>query len=496
MQYFINSSNSRFFLEVNDQNISLYKEEKILWKRNVPFKKFRPIGLGNNGVSALITEEGIFIFPVSSDPPQLLSKYSPQSLSRTSSSLGFCKMDNRGDRICLEKITAQGNISDRIFKLLSSPSTESFQVLHEVVFYDLRTGTERTFYKQTSDGRIPDSFMWNISRDFEFMAACDTKKTPGGKTSTISIIHVPIETILFDFAVYDSDISLLIINNEGTVLTDLSQGEIKQFLIISAQGEKNIVSPIPNYRILNLGRNYVALHSKQPPVFMTKSFDDSVIHNIDLEPLEHMVEGHHILFNERDDLDLVLIREGLVKIMHSNVENFSIDAKRWDLISRQQAAVREKEREKPLEEAKTQAYVLKKRSEKIMALQATASRQLEEKRKKHSGELKTAISQMEKLELKKLTGAIDDETHNAQKAGLESRLFTLQGQEISPRVETDGLKIPPSPPPPSLDATAHRHKIEKILERLEERFISSEISEKTYLELKEKYENRLKQLGS
>jgi hypothetical protein len=54
----------------------------------------------------------------------------------------------------------------------------------------------------------------------------------------------------------------------------------------------------------------------------------------------------------------------------------------------------------------------------------------------------------------------------------------------------DASKIPPPP----LDASAHRHKITKIIEKLEERFIASEISEKTYLELKEKYENRLKQL--
>lgn len=492
MQYFINSSNSRFFLEIHEQEISLYKEDSVLWKRNIPFKKFRPIGLGNNGVSAFLSEEGIFVFPLSNDPPHLLTKYSPQSLEKTFSSLGFCKMDNRGDRICLEKITTQGNLSEKIFKLLSSSPPEANHVLHEVIFYDLRTGTERVFYKQMSDSRIPDSFLWNISRDFEFMTACDTKKTPSGTSSTISIIHVPIETILFDFAVYDSEISLLIINGEGTVLTDLAQGDVKQFLIITSHGDKYTVSPIPNYRILNLGRNYIALHSKQPPLFVAKSFENVILYDLDLQPLEQIVNNYHILFNERDDLDLVINKDGKIRILHSNLENFAIDAKRWDLMSKQQSAVKEEEKQKPLDEAKSLEYTLKKRSEKIIALQATASKQLEERRKKHSEEFKDAVSELEKLKLKKLTGSIDEETYNSLKTRLESKLVTLQGKEIAPPADLDASEIPPPPPP--LDASAHRHKIGKILEKLEERFISSEISEKTYLELKEKYENRLKQL--
>ncbi|MFH0802007.1 MAG: hypothetical protein V2A78_06430 [bacterium] len=401
-------------------------------------------------------------------------------------------MDNRGDRICLEKITFQGKLSEKIFNLLSSSTPEVNQILHEVIFYDLRTGTERVFYKQMSDSRIPDSFLWNISRDFEFMTACDIKKTPGGTASTISIIHVPVETILFDFAVYDSEISLLIINCEGTVLTDLAQGDIRKFLIITSQGEKYDVSPIPNYRIINLGRNYVALNSKQPPLFMAKSFEDAVFYNIDLQPLEHFVDSYHILFNERDDLDLVVIKDGKIKIIHSNMENFAIDAKRWDLMSKQQSAVKEEEKQKPLDEAKSLEYTLKKRSEKIMALQATASRQLEERRKKLSEEFKDAVTELEKLKLKKLTGAIDEETFNSLKTQFESKLVTLQGKEIAPPDDSNPSNIPPPPPP--LDASAHRHKIGKILEKLEERFIASEISEKTYLELKEKYETRLKQL--
>jgi hypothetical protein len=358
MQYFINSSNSRFFLEIHEQEISLYKEENILWKKSVPFRKFRPIGLGNNGVSAVLSEDGIFVFPQSGEPPQLLAKYSPQAMAKTFSSLGFCKMDNRGDRICLEKITAQGNLSEKIFKLL----------------YDLRTGTDRVFYKQMSDSRIADSFLWNISRDFEFMTACDTKKTPRGTSSTISIIHVPIETILFDFAVHDSEISLLIVNGEGTVLTDLAQGDVKQFLIITSHGDKYAVSPIPNYRILNLGRNYIALHSKQPPLFVAKSFKNEVLYEIDLQPLEQIVNNYHILFNERDDLDLVINKDGKIRILHSNLENFAIDAKRWDLMSRQQSAVKEEEKQKPLDEAKSHEHTLKKRSDKIRTQEKTLRR--------------------------------------------------------------------------------------------------------------------------
>jgi len=122
------------------------------------------------------------------------------------------------------------------------------------------------------------------------------------------------------------------------------------------------------------------------------------------------------------------------------------------------------------------------------------------------------LKELERLKLLMITGELSREEGEQKKAEIEKQLQNLEPKDLiqkpaqteptthsvpakKEKLDLIPLEIPPNTENLSSNQTnIEKERIEKLLEKLEERFIHGEISEKAYQELKEKYEQKLRSL--
>lgn len=552
----VSSSNAKFLAELSLDYLLLYREKNIIWKKPLPSKECSFIGLGNNGTLLLRSQEGIYLYsPAGEERNAPIPQYASNALKATSSFIKQEVIEERGNFLVLERITEKTSLSERIFKKLKEKKdvSKDGSNLCELLLVDLATFSEECIWYHIVHKSIPNGFLWQVSPDLSYYVVCEAsqKTIPYFHISRkMFLIDRDNNRTLYQVNLADAGLQDLRVNYQGTVIMRLEDEKDRQLIVADRNGKRYFITPPDaQYEIQHLGKLFVALKIKDQNSLILKNFDDKLMYEMDLAVFEKLHEEYTIIFRPNDDIVIVGHEAGFpgLKIIYTTIDNFGIEYKRWQMTVEEE--IKEKEKA-ALQRSEEERFLMEKEritQQKVIELAETAKTfttapsipKLIETEKDLS-QRANIFSQLERLKLMHVTGELPKDEYEQKKALLEQELAVL-----IPLLPKEALSLNPPEKiretlqPPSLmkelmssnvsyeadivhttnaihkSDTIYKadtvHKIDAVhktdaaheedlrrtqnlIEKLEERFIVGEISEKTYLDLKEKYEKKLNDL--
>jgi hypothetical protein len=438
------------------------KEDSVLWEREIPWEIFQVLGISNYGHLFLRGPEGVYVYESNGQAMhEPIGRWSRQEMATTSSQLGAVKVSADGKTVVVERTTLHTRMSQKIFEFLSSTQVEPNTTIHELIFHNIVEDTTKRFYQTMSSVKSPQKFLWNMSLDFEWLIMAEPQKN---QQVRFSVVHVQSQTIYHEFAIPDLRVHALAVSRDGTALVDVSQGEERGIVIVTIDGKRSTVTSPTNYQVLHLANSFVALKTQPVPFMLIKGFDDRLITQADLRPLDRLDMQYDVHFNEKDSIDLMSMSDTSFKVIHTSLEFLETDSRRWQKVA--DTAESEKAYQ---EEAK-----------------AEAARQAANPKKRQVLEIPTRPTMQPLLSTDGLTSAVSDEPPPATRAPVSIP---------APLSSTPPAAVPPSAvaatPVTSSAEDPERSRVERLLTLLEERFLQGQVSEATYLELREKYRAKL-----
>ncbi|MCD4783706.1 MAG: hypothetical protein K8T10_07745 [Candidatus Eremiobacteraeota bacterium] len=427
---FFGSENSRYLLGLEGREISLLRDYREIWQRTIDYSNFEIIGVGNNGIVFIKAEEGLLVYPTKPEEKEyLIPAFKSEALKNENSLLPKVIVDRTGERLCIEKVTYKRKLSEKLFKILSSSTarSEMGQVVHELIFYDVQSGRQVIFYKFPVDRKIPHAFSWSISPDFYFAIWGEAQKVFRGMETKFSVANVREQSIYDQFVLEGLTEWILFINNFGSSLIDSPQKkEQRELLVSNIESDKFRLTVENKFTPLHIGKHFLAFKSRMEPNYLFKRYDNSVIQEVDLSALDGLGIEYQTIFNDRDDIDFVALREGHIKVVHSNVDRFSIDAKRWQLMVEQQEIDSEIEKRKTTLEEKKKTLEEKRTQIKRQELSKTALAHKESRVKKKIISVESKMRELEELKMMLLSNRIGKYDYVKKKKKIENEIESLK----------------------------------------------------------------------
>jgi hypothetical protein len=329
------SNNLRFFLQQQGEELSLFRESTLLWCKKLPQEILEVIGVGNNGTVGVRFAKGIMLYILDAEEPEYLIE---TLIKKPEKSLTLmvvnAKLDDSGENLCLERLTIEPSFSKKIKNLLSSTSHAKDHCTHELIFNHIYTGNQKHYYQYHSRKGI-GNFIWNISPSFDYLIVGEGKPGMGGSKFKFSIIHVPSETIYTEFTVATDKVNQIKINNEGTAWLEFSLKDEIQWIAVNEKGVQYTMTHIPNVDFLHLGKTGIFIKDRDNKMLLMINFDESQEKTAELKSLDYMGIIYGLVFNDKDNMAMVSQRDDSLEVFHTDIDNFIIDCKRWNLMAKE-----------------------------------------------------------------------------------------------------------------------------------------------------------------
>lgn len=442
---FAGSPNVKYFVSLVGDRVFLYREKNLLWQRIVPGGgEVSLVGVADNGLVVCRSPGEIFLFPVGAEePPRALKLSRTEPREGGAPSIGSVVVDERGTSLYVERLTEKGG-----------------RVTHEILCFEINTAEETLLWKFSGEREERD-FLWSLTRDRVYLAVAESQQKPfPQRGKLLKCVLLDLETSKSVFQITASELVLeeVAINQQGVVLLKMRGGPA--LLGIRHDGSRfSITPPDPPYGIRHFGKTYLALDSFSLRTVTFRSLEDSLLYEVDLKVLDEIGEEFHPVFRSNDDMILIEREDdprAPLRFTYSTLENFAMEYQRWCNL---------------VQERRTAMEAEAKRKE------AEASRSLDEERRWEQKRRELTLS---------MTGH-QFLLEPAEGSGEQRSTRLPAGSDL--QVSGPALSTPPQPSP----SGGGRERLEKLIEKLDERFIYGEISEATYKELKEKYRRKLEQ---
>ena len=420
MYTFSGSYDSRYFACKTGHELTLLRFENAIWTKTLPHEETRIIGIGNNGSVVIQDEEGLWIHFLSEDEPMdFLAPFSAKALAAQSAAIQNVVFKDLGTQLCFERITLESK-GKGILGALKSGSKDRDVELHEIVFYSIPEKKHDTYHKFSHPSSFETKFLWSISKSFNYMITGEPHKAGRSMRMKCTIVYVDTYESYHEFTLVDPRIERIMINDHGTALVDHQGEEGKELLIITSEGKRFSVTPPEEYTILHLGRNYVAMLASPQPTLIIKSFENILMCSAELKSLDELNIPFEILFNIKDELDIIHVLNNEVKVQTSGVDRVHIDAKRWALMARH---VRESAGLAPVE--------VKKVEQKRISMEELTRQKKGEYGERVIVDRADAMRAIESLKLQFITGQISEEDYVREKEELEKEMNFIQTEARS-----------------------------------------------------------------
>lgn len=555
----ISSANAKFFAEICEGMLMLYREKNLLWSKSLPSPNCSVIGLGNNGILAVRSPGGILLYSaVGEERNTPIEQYSTAALAAASSFIRAGFMEERGNYLVLERVTERTSISERIFKQRVKDNKDIPKDgvnLHELLLVDLSSLSEERLWYHIVPKSILVSFIWKMNADLSYYAVCEfsQRAIPNSQIlQKLFLVERKNNRDLYSINFVDAGLCGIHINYQGSIVVQIEDSKERQLILIDKTGRRAFITPPDaEYEVLHLGKHFVVLKIKNQSRLILKTFDDKLMYNLNLSVFDSLERPYTFIFRPNDDIILAGHEndESMLRITYTTVDNFDIECKRWQLIAEESAReqdvsfrkqteedrarlIKEQMTRKKMMELEEAAKLFEKDTCAVVSSRLSASSLVPEPVKEQNINKSYILNQLERLKLKFIVGDISKEEYEQQRELLERELACIEtggayGSSLTVLPEEQAQTKPPvtqeyvaiaSPVPSSIpesrsNLSVPKHvkskilpqagpaqggpsedieKVEQLLEKLEERFIMGEISEKVYVELKEKYEAKLK----
>lgn len=482
--------NLKLFAGRDRNEFFLYREKVLLWRKKLPDPRATVLGVANNGLVLMRAEEGIFPYYVSGEDPLLpVERYRTAALAQNGARIEKVLVEETGHGFIAEKVTEKSKLTESVFSLLGKAKAGGGNLLYELMRYDMASESEDQVWRFVAEKERGD-FTWEMTPDLTFLAIAEERPRsfPQKGLVTQLLLCVPREgKSLYSATLPEAHLNQMRLGYSGTLLLTLEGQE--EIVGIRPDGKKFFLTlqtgtDPGQVEILHVGKEFAVLEDRAGEKIYFKSFEDRRLLTIDLNVLGDLNTRFHFFFRPNDDLVLASLDEPghPLKLVYTTLEHLEIECKRWQLQAEEIRNVQEIQRKAREEDERR----LREQQEiSARKRQALASASLGEPDPLPSAARRVEIlKQLERLKLQRVTGAIPEEEAEKQQKLLETELQSLSADQHPLALEGTAK---------SHQATADEKKhVEELLEKLEERFIRGEVSEKTYLELKEKYQRKLR----
>ncbi|MHC9540162.1 MAG: hypothetical protein AB9903_11630 [Vulcanimicrobiota bacterium] len=342
MHYFYGSTNSRYFAAVKNQQIKLFHDDRVMWSTELPPQLFHFVGIGNNGCVVIKLNEGLFIFRPGEKPTgEAIKKLSTSAFQKTGSTIDHACLDNEGSLICIQKTSPKSKVTEKIFGALASTRSDKGLKEYELLIYDIPTQSIQSLFKVIHPVQLETYFRWSISRDFNYFLVANPKKVAQGVSVKYSIIERATQKTLRSFELEDTEVENSLISSEGTALLEASKRGVRNLLIVTKDAYNfNLVHQVDS-RVLHLARSFVAFQTTSPSALMAKSFDGKELCNVPLKVLDDLRVEYGILFNARDHIDFVYLKDNQLNVYRSELSTFLTEVKRCEILHKERYAYNE-----------------------------------------------------------------------------------------------------------------------------------------------------------
>ncbi len=439
MRRFFGSPGGRLFCMQDEREVSLFRHDIHLWKREIDLPEFTILSLSNKGTLFVMSPHGLYIWPHDPhEPPTLLEHFSSQALARIDMQLGRIQVGAEGTALCAELIGTRHDKSGRIL-----PARGEGDATHEYLFFDILSGRQQPYFKMAVSPRLADARVWALSVDFRWMVFA----TPGkGSRTALKIVLVDLqdEYPKTDFPFDEPGFRGIYVNRDGTVCIDTFHQGVGRLHVVTRGKVTSTVTPPSAYELTWLARTYVALNLTPIPHMLFKGFNDHLLAHVDLGPLDRLGMEWGLHFDERDDINLLTWRDGVFRVVHTSPERITTDAKRWNHLANSQKLL-EVEMDSPggiyhdgtPEEAPERVAERQKRHKQLSHTLVQSVQDLKRERHIDKAQRKAEIHrQLERAKMAFATGEIDMAEYERLTAELQGKLEPVEKGARPPSADT------------------------------------------------------------
>lgn len=425
MHAFSGSQNSRYFAYQHDGVLSLFnRNQKLLWRKDLSHLIFNILGVGNDGNIVIQSNQGLILFEASEPNPELIKTFTSKALSEQSSYIRLTFLNSKGTQICLDKVSEDKNLPSKIISVFAPSAPEKAMENHEIVFYSIINKNYTTYYRYTEPKNLGSKFIWNISRDFNFILTGEPHKTSNGIKMRFSIVNVSSYEEYFNFAFLNPVINEIMINNNGTAIVDTISNNNRDLIIVTQFGQSFTIRTSMDAKIMHLGTSFVALWMENEQKINIKTFQDGLVCIADFKVLNSLNIPYDILFNETDNIDIIYYLDDEINIQSSGIDRIHIDARRWELYAEELKSKEENEK-KPKGRSYAQFDNTIPAQASESSLKNLSSANAKDKRASESGNKNELHQKIDLLREQFITGQISEEYFAKEKDKVNKLLTSL-----------------------------------------------------------------------
>ena len=531
------SSDSKYFLVFDEENISCLLGEKSIWRTEFKEGKISFATVSTFGSVLIETHEGeLFIIKQGSDG--IIEKLEVPSSNKLKKSI-LCKYfhmtENGKNLFYMRKTIKSGN---NFFALSKEGSCE-----FELMMLEFQTLKPKVCYKYSIPESLESSFLWNISTDGSYYIFACPKKQTGKLSIEVRLMEMEFSKILRTLRLTDTQITEMVVHRSGVSLLKLVQGNAESFSVMSREGDIFSLAYDKGKSFFYLARGFVLFEYKtgRSHIFTAQSFNGQHLATYNMDTFVDKAVDFALLFNARDLLSLVYMFEGKFYTFSAELLTLTTEIKRFEIIASKKTkqinhnnddynyydyyGYDDKDSQTTSSAMAKEAKVLSevqivesKLPEKFESIPVTKDIEMSQKSEtiksnknskpvkneqislKLENKLKKSDNDNVNIDTKKETivePIRDTSTDRSEKKSkivepvvsipiaFELPLPVKESSEVISAKSDSSLSVS------DLSTSAEIRKIERLLESIEERFLLGEINESSYKDLKLKYQRQL-----
>lgn len=313
----VGSPNSIYFLFWEKDRIFLRAYDRIYWEKRIE-GDYIVLGVGNNGDAFYMLNAEVCVAHFSSPAKvRKIDFIKEMFLEATRFKLKNFYLNGFGESIAFER---------EILK----PALKKTET-HEIIVYNVLTGEKKKIYECVLDSFRRESFIWNISRDFYSLVAIRGKEEKKKYLYDIFISKGLEGFKKCNYQLCDVKIENVFIHNSGIGGAIYSYDNKREMAVFVDSGKFFKLALGKGHEFLHLSQNNVVFWSNEEVI--VKNFQGELLYRASFHGLSELGFNYRLLFNERDDLDLVLFKGGKIKFFLTELRNLPIESKRWKFLA-------------------------------------------------------------------------------------------------------------------------------------------------------------------
>jgi len=513
----IPSPNTIYTVKDSKNSVTLYKNDRKLYTWDFNFQNISLYGLSNYGKIAAMADGKFYLFEKDGTVSPPVKKLSPV-YQIPNTLIENIKIDSRGFYICYEMVTNKKTIRNS-----------------EIIIYNINNGKGQIWWEFTKDERQKLGFHWAVSTNFHYIAFLERYYSKSKKDFyNLHLLDVFGDCQLYTVQINEIYSPSLMVNNKGEVILHCKSSNVNRILIFNLRGEKLEVLVPQKFYLYQLGKHLFLLKHEEANQFIFMSSQSYNQTPVDLTLLDKHNISYNVFIKDNDEVALIYKIPGETNFVRQEapLDSFLIHIKRWQLVLAEQE---KQKKESLVQKKKTRVKV---DDEKVRKLAESAMKHLNIKKDKISSKVRQIEQLLSKLNNQFIYQELPEMQYKDNREKLMNSFIKLE--TVAKRLKLD-IKKEDFPPDLTeknilkdeisrladsrkIDIEVARSwhqkirieelkakeknvegekqkviqekeeeikKVRWLLELLEERFIKGEISEPLFIELRDKYNNKL-----